>query len=105
MGGRGTDVAREEADIVLAPRSNDYHPEHRYTGILVQDAAYMVVVPNTVAAASTCAASTMGIALSEPRIHSPMKDASSGWKKAARSMVTNSRAQPCSASDCQTSTS
>jgi LmbE family N-acetylglucosaminyl deacetylase len=34
------------ADVVLAPRPNDYHPDHRYTGILVQDAAYMVVVPN-----------------------------------------------------------
>ncbi len=33
------------ADIVLAPRPNDYHPDHRYTGVLVQDAAYMVVVP------------------------------------------------------------
>jgi LmbE family N-acetylglucosaminyl deacetylase len=31
---------------VLAPRPNDYHPDHRYTGVLVQDAAYMVVVPN-----------------------------------------------------------
>ena len=34
------------ADVVLAPRPNDYHPDHRYTGMLVQDAAYMVVVPN-----------------------------------------------------------
>src|SRR5688500_8477692 len=34
------------ADLVLAPRPNDYHPDHRYTGVLVQDAAYMVVVPN-----------------------------------------------------------
>lgn len=34
-----------KADIVLAPRSNDYHPDHRYTGILVQDAAFMVTVP------------------------------------------------------------
>jgi LmbE family N-acetylglucosaminyl deacetylase len=33
------------ADVVLAPRPNDYHPDHRYTGVLVQDAAYMVVVP------------------------------------------------------------
>jgi len=33
------------ADLVLAPRPNDYHPDHRYTGVLVQDAAYMVVVP------------------------------------------------------------
>jgi LmbE family N-acetylglucosaminyl deacetylase len=35
-----------KADLVLAPRPNDYHPDHRYTGALVQDAAYMVVVPN-----------------------------------------------------------
>src|SRR5437868_462199 len=35
-----------KADIVLAPRPNDYHPDHRYTGVLVQDAAYMVVVPS-----------------------------------------------------------
>jgi LmbE family N-acetylglucosaminyl deacetylase len=34
------------ADVVLAPRPNDYHPDHRYTGVLVQDAAYMVTVPN-----------------------------------------------------------
>jgi LmbE family N-acetylglucosaminyl deacetylase len=34
------------ADIVIAPRPNDYHPDHRYTGILIQDAAYMVIVPN-----------------------------------------------------------
>lgn len=36
------------SDLVLAPRPNDYHPDHRYTGILVQDAAYMVTVPNVV---------------------------------------------------------
>jgi LmbE family N-acetylglucosaminyl deacetylase len=35
-----------QADIVLSPRPNDYHPDHRYTGVLVQDAAYMVTVPN-----------------------------------------------------------
>jgi LmbE family N-acetylglucosaminyl deacetylase len=35
-----------KADLVLSPRPNDYHPDHRYTGVLVQDAAYMVVVPN-----------------------------------------------------------
>jgi LmbE family N-acetylglucosaminyl deacetylase len=34
------------ADVVMAPRPNDYHPDHRYTGVLVQDAAYMVAVPN-----------------------------------------------------------
>jgi LmbE family N-acetylglucosaminyl deacetylase len=37
-----------KADVVVAPRPNDYHPDHRYTGVLVQDAAYMVVVPNVV---------------------------------------------------------
>jgi len=34
-----------KADIVLSHRTNDYHPDHRYTGVLVQDAAYMVIVP------------------------------------------------------------
>ena len=34
-----------KADIVLTPRTNDYHPDHRYTGVLVQDAAYMVICP------------------------------------------------------------
>ncbi len=35
-----------QADIVIAPRTNDYHPDHRNTGVLVQDAAYLVIVPN-----------------------------------------------------------
>ncbi|MFC1607443.1 PIG-L deacetylase family protein [Candidatus Latescibacterota bacterium] len=41
-----TRLIREwKADIVLGPRTNDYHPDHRYTGILLQDAAFMVTVP------------------------------------------------------------
>jgi LmbE family N-acetylglucosaminyl deacetylase len=41
-----TRLIREwRADIVMGPRPNDYHPDHRYTGVLVQDAAYMVTVP------------------------------------------------------------
>jgi LmbE family N-acetylglucosaminyl deacetylase len=41
-----TRLIREwKADLVLSHRPNDYHPDHRYTGILVQDAAYMVTVP------------------------------------------------------------
>jgi LmbE family N-acetylglucosaminyl deacetylase len=41
-----TKAIREwHADVVISPRPNDYHPDHRYTGILVQDAAYMVTVP------------------------------------------------------------
>ena len=35
-----------KADLVLGPRPSDYHPDHRYTGILLQDAAFMVTVPN-----------------------------------------------------------
>ncbi|MFZ5833587.1 MAG: PIG-L deacetylase family protein [Planctomycetota bacterium] len=34
-----------KADLVLSHRPNDYHPDHRYVGVLVQDAAYMVAVP------------------------------------------------------------
>lgn len=33
-------------DLVLGHRPWDYHPDHRYAGILVQDAAYVVTVPN-----------------------------------------------------------
>lgn len=41
-----TRLIREwNADLVIAPRPNDYHPDHRYTGVLVQDAAFMVSVP------------------------------------------------------------
>jgi len=35
-----------EADLVIGPRPNDYHPDHRNCGILLQDAAYLVIVPN-----------------------------------------------------------
>ena len=34
-----------KADIVMSHRPNDYHPDHRYTGVLVMDASYMVTVP------------------------------------------------------------
>ncbi|MEZ5277203.1 MAG: PIG-L deacetylase family protein [Opitutaceae bacterium] len=33
-------------DLVLTHRPNDYHPDHRYTSQIVQDAAYMVMVPH-----------------------------------------------------------
>ncbi len=33
-----------EADIVIGHRPYDYHPDHRYTGVLMQDAAFMVTV-------------------------------------------------------------
>jgi len=35
-----------KADVVVGPRPNDYHPDHRYTGVLLQDAAFMVTVPS-----------------------------------------------------------
>jgi LmbE family N-acetylglucosaminyl deacetylase len=38
-------IREQKADIVLFPRPYDYHPDHRYTGVLVLDAAYMVTVP------------------------------------------------------------
>jgi len=46
------DVIRQirewRADVVFSLRPNDYHPDHRYAGQLVQDASYMVMVPNIV---------------------------------------------------------
>ena len=39
-------IRQWRADVVIAPRPNDYHPDHRYTGVVVQDSAYMVMVPN-----------------------------------------------------------
>ncbi len=42
------EIRKWEADLVITHRTNDYHPDHRYTGVLVQDAAFMVAVPNIV---------------------------------------------------------
>jgi len=38
-------IRQWNADIVMSHRPNDYHPDHRYTGVLVQDSAFMVAVP------------------------------------------------------------
>ncbi|HXJ42317.1 MAG TPA: PIG-L family deacetylase [Bryobacteraceae bacterium] len=39
-------VIREwHSDIVVTHRLCDYHPDHRYTSTLVQDSAYLVMVP------------------------------------------------------------
>ena len=40
------EIRRWQTDIVLTHRPCDYHPDHRYTAHLVQDSAYLVVVPN-----------------------------------------------------------
>src|SRR5262245_2236124 len=34
-----------QADIVMGHRPYDYHPDHRYTGVLLDDAAVVVVAP------------------------------------------------------------
>ncbi len=41
-------IREHKADIVITHRPYDYHPDHRYTGQLVLDAAYMVTVPTVV---------------------------------------------------------
>jgi len=40
------EIRNWKADIVITHPPDDYHPDHRYTSILVQDASYMVIVPN-----------------------------------------------------------
>ena len=38
-------IRETQADVVLTHRPWDYHPDHRYTAMIVQDAAFMVTVP------------------------------------------------------------
>jgi N-acetylglucosamine malate deacetylase 1 len=38
-------IRQWQADIVLGHRPYDYHPDHRYTGVLMDDAAVLVVAP------------------------------------------------------------
>lgn len=42
-------VIREvKANLIITHRPNDYHADHRNTSLLVQDAAYLICVPNVV---------------------------------------------------------
>ena len=36
-----------KADIIIGHRPYDYHPDHRYNGVLMQDASFMVTVKHT----------------------------------------------------------
>jgi LmbE family N-acetylglucosaminyl deacetylase len=38
-------IRQWQADVVMSHRPYDYHPDHRYTGVLAEDAAVVVVAP------------------------------------------------------------
>ncbi len=42
------EIRKFQPDLIMVHRPNDYHPDHRYASQLVQDASYMVTVPNVV---------------------------------------------------------
>ncbi len=62
-------IREQKADLVIFPRPYDYHPDHRYTGQLVLDAAYMVTVPTILPKVPHLAKNPVFLFLSDGFIH------------------------------------
>ena len=62
-------IREQKADIVIFPRPYDYHPDHRYTGVLVLDAAYMVTVPTILPKVSHLQKNPLFLFMSDGFIH------------------------------------
>jgi LmbE family N-acetylglucosaminyl deacetylase len=62
-------IREHNADLVIFPRPYDYHPDHRYTGVLVLDAAYMVTVPTVLPDVPILKRNPMFLFMSDGFIH------------------------------------
>jgi len=62
-------IREQKADIVIFPRPYDYHPDHRYTGQLVLDAAYMVTVPKILPEVPFLTKNPMFLFMSDEFVH------------------------------------
>ena len=62
-------IREHNADLVIFPRPYDYHPDHRYTGTLVLDAAYMVTVPTVLPEVPHLKRNPMFLFMSDGFIH------------------------------------
>jgi LmbE family N-acetylglucosaminyl deacetylase len=62
-------IREQKADIVIFPRPYDYHPDHRYTGVLVLDAAYMVTVPTILSGVPHLKKNPLFLFMSDEFIH------------------------------------